>query len=127
MIFRYLGYLLVFKGGWMLIQRVTATAPSSADIDTATTTPLFHAVIEFADAQKRAHSSTLPGGDVEPKPPRGTRVRRRYRLRNPDDACLATFAQMWVMPISWLAAGRLRFSSRASSDARTQAPMSRLV
>jgi hypothetical protein len=119
MILRYIGCLLVFNGGWMLIQRVTARCkatgtvvgheraqpPSSADIATVATTPLFHAVIEFVDAQGHPHRFTSPGGDTEPKPRRGSRLSVRYRPGNPDDAFIATFAQMWVMPIAWLAAG----------------------
>ena len=116
-VLRYLGYLFLFNGVWMLIQRVTArgmatgkvvdhekVTPSSADLATETTT-LFHAVIEFVDAQNRPHRFTAPGGDTEPKPRRGTRLRVRYRPGTPEDAYIATFAQMWVMPIAWLAAG----------------------
>ena len=112
MILRHIGYLLVFNGGWMLIQRVTARGEvtgtvvghekqcpsSSVDIATETTTPLFHAVIEFVDAQGHSHRFTSP-------PRRGTLLSVRYRPGNPDDAFIATFAQMWVMPIAWLAAG----------------------
>ena len=34
-------------------------------------------------------------------------LRVRYRPRKPDDAYIATFAQMWIMPILWLVAGVL--------------------
>src|SRR4051812_45886527 len=119
MILRYIGYLLVFNGGWMLIQRVTARGKAigtivgheerspltSVDIATVATTPLFHAVIEFVDAQGHPHRFTSTGGDTEPKPRRGTRLSVRYRPGNPDDAFIATFAQMWVMPLAWVAAG----------------------
>src|SRR3954452_14296773 len=119
MILRYIGYLLMFNGGWMLIQRVTARgkatgtvvgheerSPStSADVATVATSPLFHSVIEFVDAQGHPHRFTSIGGDTERKPERGTRLSVRYRPGNPEDAFIASFAQMWVMPIAWLTAG----------------------
>ncbi len=116
---RYAGYLLLFNAAWMFVQRATARGSatgrvvdfeqrtaSSADIATVATT-LYHPVIEFVDGQNRRRRFTAVGGDPEPKPRRGTRLRVRYRPGNPDDAYLATFAQMWVMPIAWLAAGAL--------------------
>ena len=116
---RYLGYLLLFNGAWMVVQRVMARGiatgtiveheqrtPSSADIATDTTT-LFHAVIEFVDHQNGRRRFTAVGGDTRPRPRRGTRVRVRYRPGNPHDAYVATFAQMWVMPIAWLVLGTL--------------------
>lgn len=116
---RYLGYLLLLNGAWMLVQRVTARGsaigrivdfetrtPSSVDIATTATT-LYHAVIEFADGENQRRRFTAVGGDTEPTPRRGTRVRVRYRPGNPDDAYIATFTQMWIMPILWLTVGAL--------------------
>ena len=116
---RYLGYLLLLNGAWMLVRRATARGsaigrivdfekrtPSSADMATVATA-LYHPVIEFADGRKQRRRFTAVAGDTEPTPRRGTRVRVRYRPRNPDDAYIATFAQMWIMPIVWLVAGAL--------------------
>jgi hypothetical protein len=119
MILRYIGCVLVFSGGWMLIQRITARGKAtgtvvghekrcpmtSADIATIAPTPLFHAVIEFVDGRGHPHRFTSAGGDTEPRLRHGTRLSVRYRPGNPDDAFITTFAQMWVMPMVWLAAG----------------------
>ena len=112
-----IGSVLLANAAWMLVQRLSASNASNGkvvdhevrtgvttEVDSVPTT-LYHAVIEFADGSGRRHRFTAIGGDPKRHPPRGTRVPVRYRRRDPETAYVATFAQMWVMPIAWAAVG----------------------
>jgi hypothetical protein len=111
------GSVLLANAAWMLAQRLSASGAASGkvvehevitgvtgDMDSVPTT-LYHAVIEFADHSGSYHRFTAVGGDLKRHPARGTRVAVRYRRRDPQTAYVATFAQMWVMPIAWAAVG----------------------
>jgi hypothetical protein len=113
----FVGSVLLANAAWMLAQRLSASGAASGkvvehevrtgmtgEVDSVPTT-LYHAVIEFADGSGERHRFTAVGGDLRRHPARGTRLPVRYRRGDPQTAYVATFAQMWVMPIVWAAAG----------------------
>jgi hypothetical protein len=66
-------------------------------------------VIAFTTGGQR-YRFTVVGGDTERRPARGTRMRVRFRPGDPEAAYMATFANMWVMPIVWALAGAIALS-----------------
>ncbi|MEO7156984.1 MAG: DUF3592 domain-containing protein [Vicinamibacterales bacterium] len=113
----FIGSVLLANAAWMLIQRLSARGTArgkvvdhevrtgeSSDTDSVPTT-LYHAVIEFTPPSGTRHRFTAVGGDLERRPRRGSQVQVRYRRGNPETAFVATFSQMWVMPIAWAVAG----------------------
>jgi hypothetical protein len=112
----FVGAGLLVNAVWMLIQRLSASGVTSGRVvdHEATTsssiepsseaTTLYRPVIEFTNGQRR-YRFTAVGGDREPRPTRGTRMRVRFRPDDPETAYVATFSNMWVMPIVWALAG----------------------
>lgn len=107
---------LLVNAAWMLFQRLSARGVTSGQVvdyeaTTSTSiepssdgTTLYRPVIEFTHGQRR-YRFTAVGGDPEPRPARGTRMRVRFLPNDPETAYVATFANMWVMPLVWALAG----------------------
>jgi hypothetical protein len=112
----FVGAGLLVNAGWMLVQRLSASGAASGQVvdhegttslsidSSGEATTLYRPVIEFTDGQRR-YRFTAVGGDREPRPTRGTRMRVRFRPGDPETAYVATFSNMWVMPIVWALAG----------------------
>lgn len=112
----FVGAGLLINAVWMLVQRLSARGvasgrvvdhevTTSSSIETSSeATTLYRPVIEFTAGQRR-YRFTAVGGDPEPRPKRGTRMRVRFLPDDPETAYVATFANMWVMPIVWALAG----------------------
>ena len=115
-VLRLVGTGLLANAAWMLVQRLSAggvatgrvvdyEVSTSGAIDSSTEAMTsYRPVIEFTSGQGR-HRFTAVGADREPRPKRGTRMRVRFRRGDPETAYVATFSNMWVMPLVWALAG----------------------
>lgn len=107
------GVVLLANAAWMVVRRVSAGLVATGRVvdhearsvfateSSSEGTTLYHPVIEFTDRHQRPHRFTAVGGDPRRHPPRGRRVRVRYRAGDEESAYVATFANMWVMPMVW--------------------------
>ncbi len=115
----FAGAALLANAAWMCVQRLWArgiamgrvvdheATTTSGSIDSVgPPTTVYRPVIEFTTGQQRVRFTAV-GGNTERRPARGTRMRVRFRPGNPEAAYVATFANMWVMPIVWALAGSL--------------------
>jgi len=114
----FVGAGLLINAAWMMVARLSAsgtttgrvvdhelTTPSSTETSSEATS-LYQPVVEFTHGGRR-HRFTAVGGAVEPRPKRGTRVPVRFRPGNPETAYVATFSNMWVMPLVWALSGAI--------------------
>jgi hypothetical protein len=114
----FVGAGLLANAAWMCIERLSAsgvttgrvvdhevTTSSSIEPSSEPTT-LYRPVIEFAYRQRR-YRFTAVGADLKPRPERGTRMRVRFRPGDPETAYVATFSNLWVMPLVWAVSGAL--------------------
>ncbi len=114
----FVGAGLLVNAAWMFIERLSASGVTTGrvvdhEVTTSSTmepssepTTSYRPVIEFTNGQ-RPYRFTAVGGDRERRPKRGSRMRVRFRPGNPETAFVATFSNMWVMPIVWALAGGL--------------------
>ena len=107
---------LLANAAWIFIERVSALAVTTGRVvdhevtvsssmePSSEPTTLYRPVIEFTHRQRR-YRFTAVGADLQRRPKRGTRMRVRFRPGNPETAYVATFSNLWVMPIVWALSG----------------------
>lgn len=85
----------------------------SRDEETRRTTPFFHPIVEFTDAQGSKQRIVLQTASDRIDHAEGYPVRIRYFPEDPAAACIDTFSGMWLMVVLPLGLGLIILSVAA--------------